>query len=143
MSSVPLHYVDIRTFCYVTEDTERVEDALRTFLPEEFPIDHARSEGYHGDRILVMSARIENASGIRDVVDRMAALPAEELDTVDDQLGERVNDNCSFFLTFDKQAAFRGDVTLGNGITVRAKVEAYPAKKEKALANAREMFEGL
>lgn len=143
MSSVPLHYVDIRTFCYVTEDTERVEDALRTFLPEEFSIEYARSEGHHGDRILVMSARVENASGIRDVVDHMAALPADDLETVDDQLGERVNDNCSFFLTFDKQAAFRGDVTLGNGITVRAKVEAYPAKKEKALTNAREIFEDL
>ncbi len=143
MSSVPLHYVDLRAFCYVTEDSERVEDALRTFLPEEVPIEHTRSEGHHGDRILVLSARVENADGMRHILEQVATLPDDDLDTVDEQLGERVNDNTSFFLTFDKQAAYQGEVALGDGITLRAKVEAYPAKREKALANAREMFEDL
>ena len=35
MATVPLHYVDLRTFCYATEDDQRVETALRTFLPED------------------------------------------------------------------------------------------------------------
>jgi len=54
-----------------------------------------------------------------------------------------VDDNCSFFLTFDKQAAFEGDVRRGDGITLRAKVEAYPAKREKAVTNARDVLEAL
>ena len=71
MSSVPFHYVDLRAFCYATEDEKRVEGALRTFLPEEFPVDRAESEGHHGDRIVVLSARVENADGIRHVLDRV------------------------------------------------------------------------
>ena len=61
MSSVPFHYVDLRAFCYATEDDKRVADALRTFLPEETELERAESEGFHGDRILVLSARLERA----------------------------------------------------------------------------------
>ena len=76
---------------------------------------------------------------MRVVLDRLAELDA--IDRVLEELDERVDDNCSFFLRLDKQAAFNGLVRLGEGITLRAKVEAYPAKHEKAVANAREAIE--
>ena len=139
MPRVPFHYIDLRTFCYATEDEKRVEDALRHFLPEEFEIDRVENTGHHGDRIVVLSARVESADGMRVVLDRLAELDA--IDRVLEELDERVDDNCSFFLRLDKQAAFNGLVRLGEGITLRAKVEAYPAKHEKAVANAREAIE--
>jgi len=136
MPEVPFHYVDLRAFCYATEDEKRVEEALRRFLPEEFPVDRQESEGYHGDRILVLSARVENADDLRTVLSALTELP--DLPDVIDQLDERVDDNCSLFMRLDKQAAFRGEVELGEGTTLRAKVEAYPANKEAAVENARE-----
>lgn len=131
MSAVPFHYVDLRTFCYATEDEKRVEDALRAFLPEEFPIDRAENEGHHGDRIVVLSARVENADDVRHVLDQLTEL--DDIDQVRRELDERVTENCELFMRLDKQAASRGRVALGNGITLRAKVEAYPAKKEIAV----------
>jgi len=139
MPRVPFHYIDLRTFCYATEDEKRVEDALRHFLPEEFDLDRVENTGHHGDRIVVLSARVESADGMRVVLDRLAELDA--IDRVLEELDERVDDNCSFFLRLDKQAAFNGLVRLGEGITLRAKVEAYPAKHEKAVANAREAIQ--
>jgi hypothetical protein len=141
MASVPFHYVDLRTFCYATEDEKRVEDALRTFLPEDFELERTTNTGYHGDRIVVLSARVENADGVRHVLSRLADLP--DLEAVLDELDDRVDDNCAFYLTLDKQVAFRGDVRRGDGITFRAKVEAYPAKRETAVENARETFADL
>ncbi|QIO22608.1 RNA-binding protein [Haloarcula sp. JP-L23] len=141
MSSVPFHYVDLRTFCYATEDEKRVEEALRTFLPEDWEIERTESEGHYGDRIVVLSARIENADDVRHVLSQVATL--DDIDDVRAELDDRVDDNCSFFLTFDKQAAFGGEVRRGDGITLRAKVEAYPAKREKAVANARELLDEL
>ncbi|MFB6152337.1 MAG: RNA-binding protein [Haloarculaceae archaeon] len=141
MPSVPLHYVDLRAFCYATEDEKRVETALRTFLPEDFEIERAESEGHHGDRIVVLSARVERADEVRTVLDVLGGL--DDLDAVVSELDDRVDDNCAFYLTLDKQAAFRGEVRRGDGITFRSKVEAYPAKHEKAVANARELFEDL
>jgi RNA binding exosome subunit len=143
MASIPFHYIDLRAFCYVTEDEERVEDALRTFLPEEFELQRAASEGHYGDRILVLSARVENADGMRTVLDAIGDLAGDELHRIRTELDERVNENCSLFLTLDKQAAFHGDVALGDGITVRGKVEAYPAKQDAAIENAREALEEL
>jgi RNA binding exosome subunit len=117
-------------------DERRVESALRTFLPEDREIDRAESEGHHGDRILVLSARLDNADDLRHVLARVAALP--EFEDVVAALDERVDENCSLFLRLDKQAAFRGEPRLGDGITLRAKVEAYPAEHEAAVENARE-----
>ncbi|WP_114575672.1 RNA-binding protein [Saliphagus sp. LR7] len=141
MPHIPLHYVDLRTFCYATEDEKRVESALRTLLPDGFEIERAESEGHYGDRILVLSARVENADGIRTVLARLAAI--EEGDRLVSELDERVTENTELFFRVDKQAAFQGEVAIGEGITVRAKVEAYPATKEAAVENAREVLEEL
>jgi RNA binding exosome subunit len=136
VSSVPFHYVDLRTFCYATEDENRVEAALRTFLPEDVDINRQPSEGHHGDRIVVLSARVENADELRYVLSVLSGM--ENVDRVLAELDDRVDENCSFFVRLDKQAAYRGEVALGEGLTLRAKVEAYPAKKEAAVENARE-----
>ncbi|ELY42594.1 RNA-binding protein [Natronorubrum sulfidifaciens] len=141
MPQIPLHYVDLRTFCYATEDEKRVEEALRTFLPEEFDIERVESEGHYGDRILVLSARVENADDVRHVLARLADL--ESFDRLIDELDDRVTENTELFLRLDKQAAFGGDIRLGDGITFRAKVEAYPAKKDQAVENAEDVLTRL
>jgi len=144
MPQIPLHYVDLRTFCYATEDEKRVEEALRTFLPDDdepFEIDRVESEGHYGDRILVLSARVENADDVRHVLSRLADL--EEFETLIDELDDRVTENTELFLRLDKQAAFKDEVRLGDGITFRAKVEAYPAKKAQAVENAEDVLERL
>ncbi len=138
MTGVPFHYIDLRAFCYATEDEARVEQALRTFLPDESEIERAVSEGFHGDRIVGLSVRIENADDVRYILDRLADI---DLDDIRDELTERVDENCSLFLRLDKQAAYGGRVEQGEGLELRAKVEAYPAKKEAAVENAAEELE--
>jgi RNA binding exosome subunit len=164
MPSVPVHYVDLRAFCYATEDEKRVEGALRTFVPgpdspdsdgdggddsgggngadDEFvELDREVTEGFHGDRILVLSVRLDRADQVRYALSKLAE--ARDFDRLLAELDDRVDDNTAFFVQLDKQAAFRGEVRLGEGITFRAKVEAYPAKREKAVENARETLESL
>jgi RNA binding exosome subunit len=141
MSAVPFHYVDLRTFCYATEDEKRVETALRTFLPEETEIEREETEGHHGDRILIFSVRLERADDVRYVLSRLTELGS--FDRLLAELEDRIDENCAFFIQLDKQAAYRGDVELGDGLMLRGKVEAYPAKKERAIETAREALEEL
>jgi len=136
MSSVPFHYVDLRTFCYETEDEKRVEAALRHFLPEEFEVQRVESTGHHGDRIVVFSARVEKADDIRTVLSTLRE--GADIERLREELADRVTENCEFFAHLDKQAAYRGETRLGDGLSLRAKVEAYPAKREAAVENARE-----
>lgn len=136
--SVPLHYVDLRAFSYGTEDDERVEGALRELLPDDAAIERSVSEGHHGDRIVVMSARVDRADDIRHVLDRLRR--GGVLDEIEGSIEERVNENNALNVHLDKQAAYRGEVRLGTGISFRAKVEAYPATREKALENVRSLL---
>jgi RNA binding exosome subunit len=141
MAAVPFHYVDLRTFCYSTEDEKRVEAAVRTFLPDDVELEREVTEGHHGDRILVLSARLERADEVRHVLSKLAGL--DDFEGLIDELDQRVDENCAFFLQLDKQAAYNGDVELGTGLMLRGKVEAYPAKKERAVETAEEALEDL
>lgn len=136
MASVPFHYIDLRAFCYATEDDQRVETALGSLLPDGADVERTKSEGHLGDRILILSSRVENADGMRHVLDKLREL--DDIEQVRSELDQRVDDNCSFFISLDKQSAYRDEIELGPGITLRAKVEAYPAKKDTAVENARE-----
>lgn len=136
--SVPFHYLDLRAFRYGTEEESRVEDALRTVLPEDTPIERVESEGHHGDSIVVLSARVERADEIRLVLDRLRE--ASVLEAVADELDDRLDDNNSLYVHLDKQAAYEGEVRTGEGIALRGKVEAYPATREAALDNVREIL---
>ena len=141
MSAVPFHYVDLRAFCYATEDERRVAAALRTFLPDDADLERQKTEGHNGDRILVLSVRLERADGVRHVLSRLAEM--DDLDGLLDELDERIDDNCAFFLGLDKQAAYDGDVRLGDGLMLRGKVEAYPAERERAIETAETALEEL
>jgi RNA binding exosome subunit len=149
MSEVPFHYVDLRAFCYETEDERRVADALRAFLPDAdadadpeeggkaIELERSTTEGHHGDRILVLSARLERADEIRHVLSTLRE--SADMDRIRAELDERVDEDCSLFVHLDKQTAYRsGEAALGDGIALRAKVEAYPAKRESAIENARD-----
>ena len=136
MSEVPFHYVDLRAFCYDTEGESRVEDALGHFLPEDVELERAESEGHLGDRIVVLSARVERADEMRHVLGQLR--DGADIEQIRRELDQRVNENCSLFVHLDKQEAYLGDAQLGDGISLRAKVEAYPAKKEAAVENARD-----
>ncbi|MCO8246058.1 RNA-binding protein, partial [Haladaptatus sp. AB643] len=102
MASVPFHYIDLRAFCYATEDDQRVEDALDAYLPEEAEIERMKSEGHLGDRILILSARVENADEMRHILGKLREL--DDIEQVRGELDQRVDDNCSFFISLDKQA---------------------------------------
>ncbi|MFB6169591.1 MAG: RNA-binding protein [Haloarculaceae archaeon] len=138
MARLPLHYVDLRAFCYATEDETAVERALRTFLPEDAELEREESEGFHGDRIVVLSVRLERADEMRHVLSRLREMDDADFERLLSELDQRVDEDCTFFVRLDKQAAFRGDAALGEGITLRSKVEAYPAKKATAVENVRE-----
>lgn len=141
MARVPVHYVDLRAFSYATESDRRVEDALRTFLPDEFEVEKQSVEGHNGDRIVTLSARVEKADDVRHVLSRLADLT--EIERLLSELDDRVTENCELFLRLDKQAAFGGRAELGGGLTLRTKVEAYPAKRENAVENARDLLSEL
>lgn len=128
---VPFHYIDLRAFCFATEVESRVETALRTYLPESFEIEREATAGYHGDEILVLSTRVTNNDDMREVFGHILGL--SDVASVRGEVDDRVDENCSFYVQLDKQAAYAGEVRRGRGIMLRAKVEVYPANQSDAI----------
>lgn len=139
MSAPPVHYVDVRAFCYATEVAERVEAALRAVHPGldgpgEVTIERTSTEGHFGHPIDVLEARLSTADQVGTVFARLHAHGV--LDRLAAELPERLTGDNELFVRVDKQTAYTDDrLVPGEGIELRAKVEAYPAKRAIAREN--------
>lgn len=133
-----IHYVDARCFRYATESSNKVIEAIQYLLPPETQIDRSTTEGHYGDKIEIYTARIENADGVRHILDTVSHLLNDDTDAE-----ERVDEDCTFHLRIDKQSAYNQEPSLGEGIDLSMKMEAYPAKKHKAVDAVEETIEKL
>jgi hypothetical protein len=134
----PFHYVRLTTFCYATEISDRVREAL-SFIAygntNHDEIEEEVIEGQFGDDIIVMHVRLERSRDIRALSRRMLLLLSP------DDVEPKVDDKWFFHLRFDKEAAFRGNLDLSKGanvITLKGKIQVYPASRERAVACLRE-----
>ncbi len=73
-------------------------------------------------------------------------LSREDLILLLDSVDQRMDDDGQFFFRLDKQKAFLEELVISSGddcVHVRAKVESYPKRREKALENAKAMLQEL
>lgn len=131
-----------RTICHATEDSSRVEAALRTVVGDA-PVARTRTEGHFGNAIEVLESSVEDEAAIMDVLRRMSPGDLEEVSST---LEMRVDGSCHLFLRFDKQRALGEELVLGGGedvVAVRIKVRAFPAKQEAAVGILRSVIEDV
>lgn len=135
-------HLDFRTFGQATEVEERVKKAM-TFASGTEDINVDRSEGYHGNKILIMTCTISRKADIRAFFRRLSK---DDLTMLLDSVDQRMDDDGQFFFRLDKQKAFQEELVISSGddcVHVRAKVESYPKRREKALENAKAMLQEL
>lgn len=88
----------------------------------------SRTEGHHGNPIIVLEASVDDQEAIEDFFHRLEpALKADLVATLD----RRIDDGCNLFIKLDKQTAFLGKIQMATNddvVSVRLKVYAFPAK---------------
>ena len=139
-----IHYVLFRTQAHATEDVARVREALGRVLPAGTPVNETTTEGYFGNPITVLDARLEKKAADGYLGFLRQRLPEADLKALIGELAERVDARCFFHLRLSKQDAYLGDVRVTYGedaISLRAKLEAYPAKREACLRQIRDYFD--
>jgi len=135
-------HLDFRTFCHATEVEEKVKKAL-TFISNCQEVTVTHSEGYHGNKILIMECTLARKADIKAFFRRLSL---KDLTEMLGSIDQRLDEDGQFFFRLDKQKAFLEDLSLFSGddcIHVRAKVESYPKRREKALENAKVMLQEL
>ena len=142
----PFRNAVVSTFAHATEDEQRVLSVLRTLLPEGVRVHRSKLEGHHGNPIINLEAKVGQRKLLRVLWQRiLTKLRAGELKKLSKIVPERVDENCFFYLRFDKQLAHAGELVLtdsGDAIHFKLKVTAYPARRELAV-NLLEKFIGV
>jgi len=130
---------------HATEDEQRVVAAFRNFLLSSIEIKRSRTKGHHGNPILIFEARINQKKALKEIWRRLlSGLRADEFDKFILKVPERIDESCFFYLRFDKQAAYGGELIpteTGDAIHFRFKIAAFPPKREVAVELVKKFLE--
>jgi RNA binding exosome subunit len=130
-----IHHVILRTFAHATEDISRVKSALELFLPEDCEIKTNMKKGHFGNPITVLEAKLEKRY-CESFLDVLRSLPKDQLLRLKDELKRHFDDDCNFYIRFDKQSAYEGDIKLAeteDSIAAKMKIVSYPSSRENAV----------
>lgn len=150
MAKLRAHHVRLTTFIQATEDEDKVLEAVATFIPEEideddiiFDIDETK--GFFGNPIKVVNVEIKRSKAVRQFLEHFKELLSEDDKRyITENLDEKVDDEGTLYVRFNKQKAYLGDVEIDEGpdvIQVRVKVKAFPMRKEAVVKAVREWLE--
>ncbi|MFQ6056811.1 MAG: RNA-binding domain-containing protein, partial [Methanosarcinales archaeon] len=100
--------------------------------------------GHFGNPIKIFQVELKKKNEWKYFIDFIKEkLNKEELFQLNQEIADRVDNDCNFYLKFDKQSAYNGEVKLsasGDSIAVRIKIASYPAKRDKAIDIAKKLL---
>ncbi len=137
-----LHHITLRAIAQATESEDRVKKALSLLLFDG-EIETIKTEGHYGNPITILQAQIKGRNCARFIELLKSRLAEHNLKRLKNESCERVDEDCVLHIRFDKQAAYKGIVqlaTTADTIVAEIKLKAYPARREKAIAVAGELF---
>ncbi len=137
-----IYHITFRAIAQATEDIDRVKAALSLFIFDS-EIEIVTTEGHYGNPITILQAQLKGRDCDRFIDLIKSKLSGAELEKLKKELGNRIDDDCYLHIRFDKQVAYKGTVQLAattDTIAAEIKIKAYPAKREKAIEVAEELF---
>ena len=141
------HHVRLTTFVHATEDEDKVLEAVGTLIPEEIDDEDVHFEveettGFFGNPIKVVNVEIKRSKAVRAFLKHFRELLDEDARRyILENLDEKVDDEGTLYVRFNKQKAYLGEVEVDEGgdtIQVRIKVKAFPMRKETVVKAVRE-----
>lgn len=136
------HWLRIQVFCYATENEDLIHDTMVELLDnDEFDVEVCDSE--HGNRMIILQQELKKQ---KEFVALFSKFPQKLIDAVIDDIENRIDDDCVFYLRLNKQKAVQGEYAIahhGDVISVTGKVVSHPARKEIAVANLTEFLKGI
>ncbi len=142
MAKLPIHWIEVRTYCHATEEEELVARALETACPSG-DVRRETLEGHFGNPLVRLTKRVVDAKGIAVVWDRWTA--SGVLGTIARDLDARVDEEGVLHFRIDKQRAYEGRLEVArepDTIDIRLKLMAFPAKPDEARRVARGLLGG-
>ncbi len=142
MPAAAFHWIRVQTFCYATERKELLEEAMEELLGDaEYSEEPTESE--HGNVMTILEARLAKQKQFIQLFERIGP---EIRQWIIDDMDNRVDEDCVFYMRLDKQAAVQGRCEVahhGDVISITGKVQSHPARKEIAARALTEFLAGM
>lgn len=139
---VAFHWVRVQMFCYATEKDDLLEEVMTELLGDvEFT--EEISEGEHGNVMMVLEARLTKQ---REFNALFSKLGPEILSWIAEDVENRVDEDCVFYMRLDKQKAVQGIYEVahhGDVIAITGKIQSHPARKEIAVKSLVDFIQSL
>ena len=139
---VTFHWVRVQTFCYATEKRELLEETMTELLgTDEFQEDI--SEGEHGNIMTILETRLTKQ---REFNLLFKKLGPEICQWILDDIDNRIDEDCVFYMRLDKQKAVQGIYEVahhGDVVAITGKVQSHPARKDVAVRVMSDFLTGL
>lgn len=142
MPATTFHWIRVQTFCYATERKELLEEVMEELLGDaEYSEELTESE--HGNTMTILEARLTKQRQYSELFERLGP---DIRSWILEDMDNRVDDDCMFYIRLDKQKAVLGTYEVahhGDVIAVTGKIQSHPARKEVAARTLSEFLAGL
>lgn len=136
-------------FC-APDGVSTLKGILRRILPLDYPLEERRIEpetegGVFTKEMYELRARLTKMNDITELASRIfRGLDDYDKKRVREGLSDYMDDECNLYVRLSKSELVAGHMVLEykDPIHVTFKIAAYPAKRENALAGAKELVEG-
>lgn len=136
-SKVPIAYIDIRTFAHATEDTDKVEAAVRNTLPAELigtiTLERSNLTGHHGNPIVLFETRIKDKNTVQKAFQKLSS----KLSMMDKELlSGKIKlhlEKGNLYIRFDKQAAYMNELRVCQTDPIHFKVHFKKHSAEEVI----------
>jgi len=125
-SKPPIAYVDMRVFQHATEDTQKVQTAVKNLLTPELAenivFQKTDCSGHHGNPITLFTAQLTDKKLLPVMLQKIGS----NLTAIDkEELNENIKlhlEKSNLYLRFDKQSAFQGIIKFTQADPIHVKV---------------------
>jgi RNA binding exosome subunit len=147
--TVKAHHITVRSYTSA-EGVDELRQTLGEILPEgaviqESVIEPEEEGGIFTHEMTELKSTLKKQRGIKELTEKIVG----SLDDYDRgrllaSLHSHIDDDCNLYIRLSKNEAAQGNIVLEekDSIHVTIKIAAYPAKKEKAVEEARELIQG-
>ncbi len=125
-SKSPIAYIDVRVFAHATENSDKVQTAVRNLLPTELAetliFQTTSLMGHYGNPITIITAKLTDKKALPEALEKIGS----SLNSLDkDELSRDLKlhlEKGNLYLRFDKQSAFLGSIRFSQNDPIHIKI---------------------
>lgn len=142
---LPFGSAKVEAFVHATEDEQKVLQALSALLPPGAEVKRSSLRGHYGNPISMLRSSLKGSKLLQGLWTRlMEGLAPQEIQKLKLSIPKLIDEGCRFYLRFDKQKAFKGELILTEGsdaLHLVLKVLTFPPEQERAIRAVEELIE--